>query len=359
MTLNDGIMFIMAVGTLIGGADCILCNKFHLGEKFEEGFMSLGPIALSMAGIICLAPKLAEWLSPVILPLYRLIGADPAMFGSILAIDMGGFPMALTLAESPELGYFSGIIVSSMLGATIVFTIPVGFSMMKEAEWEYFAKGLLLGLIPIPVGAFVGGIMMGISPGVVLVNLIPVIGIGFLLVLGLVFVQDKMVRGFIIFGRGVRIVTLIGLTAAAFEYMTGIALIPGMTPIMESMKTVSGIGVVLLGSLPIMTLLLRILKKPFEAMGKRMSLNAVSVAGLLFSCITVLPVFQMIKDMNVRGKIAVTAFMVSTISVFAAHLGFTVGAAPALLVPLISAKLISGVLAVVLTFAVVKPEGQE
>ena len=49
MSINDIIMFIMAVGILLGGADCILNNKFGLGEKFEEGFMCLGPTALSLS----------------------------------------------------------------------------------------------------------------------------------------------------------------------------------------------------------------------------------------------------------------------------------------------------------------------
>ena len=35
-----------------GGADRLLGNRFGLGEKFEEGFRLMGPIALSMVGII-------------------------------------------------------------------------------------------------------------------------------------------------------------------------------------------------------------------------------------------------------------------------------------------------------------------
>lgn len=348
MTISDGIMFIMAIGILIGAADSILNNKFGLGEKFEEGFMCLGPIALSMVGIICLSPKIAHMLEPVILPLYDLLGADPAMFAGILAIDMGGYPLAMALAQDTQIGYFSGLIVSAMLGATIVFTIPVGLSMIQEQDREYFAKGLLIGLIPVPVGSLAGGLLMGIPAKVVLINLIPVLLIGIFLVLGLFFVQEKMVQGFVYFGRGIKIITIIGLAAAAFESMTGIALIRGMSPIMESMETVSGICIVLLGSLPLMNLLLRLLKKPFGAAGRLMGLDSPSIAGMLFSCISVLPVFRMIKDMCPKGKVVVTAFLVSSTGVFAAHLGFVAGVMPQLLVPMIVAKLLSGSLAVVL-----------
>lgn len=346
MSINDIIMFIMAVGILLGGADCILNNKFGLGEKFEEGFMCLGPTALSMVGIICLSPKLAQLLEPVIVPVFRLIGADPAMFASILAIDMGGYPLALALAEDAQVGYFSGLIVSTMLGATIVFTIPVGLGMIQSEDRVYFAKGLLIGLVPVPVGALAGGLMMGLPAACVLVNLIPILIIGILLVLGLLFAQEKMVKGFIYFGRGIKILTVTGLSAAAFEYMTGIVLIQGMPPIMECMETVAGICIVLLGSLPLMSLILRLLRKPFGMAGKALGLDSASIAGMLFSCISVLPVFRMIKDMCPKGKVVTTAFLVSSIAVFSAHLGFTAGVRPELLVPMMAAKLLSGGLAV-------------
>lgn len=354
MNINDMIMFIMAIGVLIGGADCILNNKFGLGERFEEGFLCLGSTALSMVGIICIAPKIAELLEPVIVPAFKLLGADPAMFASIFAIDMGGYPLAMALASDSQIGYFSGIIVSSMLGATVVFSIPVGLSMIEEKDREYFAKGLLLGLIPVPIGSFAGGFLMGIPLPALLVNLIPILAIGVLLVLGLLFAQEKMVRSFIYFGRGIKIVTIIGLCAAAFEYMTGIVLIPGMPPVMEAMQTVAGICIVLLGSLPLMTLLLRLLKKPFGVVGNYTGLDSVSVAGMLFSCVSVLPVFRIIKDMCPKGKVVVTAFLVSSIAVFAAHLGFVVDAAPQILVPLITAKLVSGGLGVCLALVFFK-----
>ena len=83
-----------------------------------------------MIGIICLAPVLAGLLRPVVVPLYSFLGADPAMFaGTILANDMGGAPLAKELALTPEAGQFGGLIVGSMLGPTVVFTIPVALGM--------------------------------------------------------------------------------------------------------------------------------------------------------------------------------------------------------------------------------------
>ena len=71
--------------------DKILGNRFGFGQKFDDGFLLMGQMALSMTGIICLAPMLATWLGSVIRPVFSAVGIDPAMFGCVLAIDMGGY----------------------------------------------------------------------------------------------------------------------------------------------------------------------------------------------------------------------------------------------------------------------------
>ena len=99
MSINEIIVYLMVVFMALGAVDRILGNRFGLGEKFEEGIMAMGSLALAMIGIICLAPVLANLLRPVVVPLYQALGADPAMFaGTLLANDMGGAPLAQELA---------------------------------------------------------------------------------------------------------------------------------------------------------------------------------------------------------------------------------------------------------------------
>ena len=132
--MNQILMIVMAAGAVLGGVDRILGNRFGLGGQFEKGFMLLGPMALSMAGIICLAPVLADALGRVIVPFYQLIGVDPAMFGTLLAIDMGGYQLARELAADPLVGSYAGLVVSAMFGCTLVFTIPVGMGMIPTED---------------------------------------------------------------------------------------------------------------------------------------------------------------------------------------------------------------------------------
>ena len=96
--MTEIIMWILAACALLGGLDRLAGNRFGLGKRFEEGFMLLGPTALSMAGIICLAPVLTLALEKSVVP----CGIDRAGSrhpGRHLAIDMGGYQLASELAQ--------------------------------------------------------------------------------------------------------------------------------------------------------------------------------------------------------------------------------------------------------------------
>ncbi|MEN8251439.1 MAG: ethanolamine utilization protein EutH, partial [Bacteroidota bacterium] len=150
MQFETVVLWLMALGILIGGIDRIIGNKLGLGEQFEEGFNAMGPLALGMVGIVTLAPVIARVLGPVIIPAFTFVGADPAMFAMILANDMGGYPLAMELAQNEQAGLLSGLIVSSMMGCTLVFSIPVGLGLIEFKDRPFFAKGLLIGLITVP-----------------------------------------------------------------------------------------------------------------------------------------------------------------------------------------------------------------
>ena len=222
----------MAIGALSGGLDHLPGNRLGLGNRFEEAFHLLGSIALSMAGIICLAPVLSPWLGKIIVPVFGLLRLDPGMFGSILAIDMGGYQMAMDLCKDPLIGRYAGIIVSAIFGCTIVFTIPVGLGAVNAEDRPFFTKGILFGLIAMPVGLIAGGLLIGM--------------------------------------------------------------------------------------------------------------------------VSVVPALAMIPRMDQRGKVVCGAFVVSSASLFAAHLGFTISVEPELVTGLIAAKLLGGITGIILALFLTK-----
>jgi len=347
MKINDIIVYIMVIFMALGAIDKCLGNKFGLGEKFEEGFMAMGSLAIAMIGVICLAPVLADILQPVIVPVFNFLGADPGMFGgTLLANDMGGASLSQALAVDPQAGMFGGLIVGSMMGVTIVFTIPVALGIIEKEDHKFLAMGVLAGVITIPLGAFVGGLVAGFPVMMVVKNLIPIVIIAALIALGLWKFENAIIKGFTVFGKFVVIVITLGLAAAVIEALTGIVVIPGMAPISEGIQTVGGIAIVLAGAFPLVYVITKVFKKPLMGLGKALKMNDIAAAGMVATLANSIPMFGMMKDMDNRGKIINVAFAVSAAFVFGDHLGFTAGFNSDMILPMIVGKLVAGITAV-------------
>jgi ethanolamine transporter len=357
LSINEIIVYLMVIFMALGAIDRIIGNKFGLGQEFESGILALGSLALAMVGIISLAPVLANILRPVLVPVYRLFGADPAMFaGSILANDMGGAPLAMELAETREAGLFGGLIVGAMLGPTLVFSIPVALGILQPEDRPFLARGVLAGLITIPIGSLVGGLVAGFSLRMILVNLIPIAIFAALIILGLIFAENAMIKGFTIFGKGIVIVITIGLAAAIIEALTGFVVIPGMAPISDGMEIVADIAIVLAGAFPLVYVITKVFRKPLMKLGHLLGMNDVSAAGLVASLANSIPMFGLMKDMDNRGKIINVAFAVSAAFVFGDHLGFTAGFAPEMLTAVICGKLVGGITAIAVAMLLTRKE---
>ena len=357
MSINEIILSLMAVFLVLGALDRVIGNKFGLGEKFEEGILAMGSLALAMIGILCLAPVLSALLRPVVVPLYGFLGADPAMFaGTILANDMGGAALARELALTEEAGQFGGLIVGAMLGPTVVFTIPVALGILRKEDLEPLAQGVLAGIVTIPLGAFAGGLAAGFPVGMVLRNLIPIVLIALLLALGLWKRPAAMVKGFAVFGKVVVALITLGLAAAIVESLTGLALVPGMAPIEEGFVTVGAIAIVLAGAFPLVYVITRVFQKPLLRLGRLLGMNDVAAAGLVATLANNIPMFQMLHQMDRRGKVINVAFAVSAAFVFGDHLGFTAGFDETMIFPMIVAKLTGGAAAVGLALLLTRKE---
>ncbi len=334
--MNQVLMYILAAGVILGGIDRLLGNKwgygkrmeegflfmgptalsmvgimclvpflsdtlgkvivplfelFHIdpGKRMEEGFLFMGPTALSMVGIMCLVPFLSDTLGKVIVPLFELFHIDPAMFGGFLPIDMGGYQLAKSLETSASTGNYAGIIVSATFGCTLVFTIPVGMGLIENEDRSFFAEGLLIGLVTLPLGLIFGAVLCGVPFLNALWQTIPVfllsiflgIGLKYFLLIGLVtlplglifgavlcgvpflnalwqtipvfllsiflgiglkYFPAKIIRGFGLFASGLKAIITIGLVLGAVTYLTGISILPNLSPIQDALcQNYSGI----------------------------------------------------------------------------------------------------------------------
>lgn len=337
---------VMAVFAVIGAVDKITGNRLKLGNEFEKGIMTLGPLSLSMLGMMTLAPALADLLIPIITPVAEFIGFDPsAIAGILIANDMGGASLADSVASDPLLGAFHGLCVSAMLGATVSFTIPFALTATKEEHRNDVLLGLLCGIVTIPVGCFVSGIIMGITPKSLLINLSPAILISAVIVTGLLKLPVITVRIFSVFGKFISALITCGLALGIFQALTGKTILRNTAPLSESALTVFTICITLAGTFPLIALISRIFKKPLLALGKKTGLDETAVIGLVSTLANSIPTFEMSHKMNRNGRVMNCAFAVSAAFVFGDHLAFTLSYNPKYILPVIVGKLAAGVTA--------------
>ena len=365
LSINSVIMMIMMIFMLVGAVDKILGNKFGYGEKFEEGFNAIGPLALSMAGVVAAAPVLSEVLGPIITPIYTAIGADASMFATtLLACDMGGYPLAMELASNDAFGNFAGLILGTMMGPTIVFTIPVALGIISKSDRSYLGAGVLAGLITVPIGCIVGGLAMSAMTEYkltfmqIIINLIPVIVIAGLIVIGLWFAPGPMIKGFNVFGTGVTVVITAFTAIAVFQQITGI-MFPlfdvmstvdpetGLTPLNSGLLTCGRIGIVLIGAFPMVKFITDTFGGALKKIGSALGMDENGSAGMVATLANNIAMFNIMGDMNPKGKLLNVAFAVSAAFVFGDHLGFTAGVNQSMVTPVIVGKLVAGITALI------------
>lgn len=347
MSISSVIMIIMAVFFILGAFDRLFGNRLGMGSEFERAFSLMGPTALSSLGLLTFAPVLAHYLQSLIVPLFSLIGADAAMFPGVLLSCEIGYPLSAEMAADQDLALFGGLVVGSVMGFIISFTIPVACGLIKKDDYRPFATGILAAYIFDPLACFIGGIAMGLPPVKVLINLIPVIIIAVIVILGLLFVPEITIKVFRVFAKLLLAVITVGLTAGAVEAMTGFVVIPGMNPISDGFKTVGTIILSLGGSLPLLYVLRRFLCRPLEKLGTRLGVNDITVLSTILAITSLVPGYSAFKEMNLKGRVVFSAFSASAGCMLGCHLGFTSSVDQSIVMPMLLAKCCAGVFAIV------------
>ena len=262
------ITMIMLVFSVLGAADRIIGNRFGLGAEFEKGFLLFGKNALSMVGMIVISPWIAEVLTPVFHGIWNWFAIDPSVVpASLFANDMGGAQLAEQVAVDAQLGKFNGLVVSTMMGVTISFTIPFALGVVNPKSHRWLLLGLLCGVATVPFGCLVGGMMLRISFGTLVYNLLPIILFSAIIGFGLFKFPDACVKVFGIFAVFIKIIITIGLAIGIIHFMTGYKLIQNIATLEEGMAICINASVVMSGAFPLVYVLSKVLAKPLRFVG--------------------------------------------------------------------------------------------
>ncbi len=355
------VVAIMACFAIFGLIDNLfLKNRIGVGKEFTKGFEMIGSLCLSIIGIISLAPLIAWGLQHSLGILYDKMGLDASMaVTAILAMDMGGYQVAMEVASDATIGAWSGIVYGSMMGATVVFSIPVGLGTIQKKDIPHFAKGILFGIAAIPFGTFVGGLMLNIPILTILKNLIIPAALSITIILCLIFLQKGTIAFFKYFSIGINAIAMLGLALAIFKDLilspiiteagqdiADVAFFNLLAPASDGVAVAGSVGIVLSGALPFVFCLNKILKKPLASLSRKTGLSDYGVLGILLSSANNMATFAVLEKMNDREKVVNVAWATCGAFIIGDHLAFAAGVMPSAIAPMMVSKLVAGVIAI-------------
>ena len=354
----------------VAAVDYIIGNKMKLGEEFEKAFKLFAPMALSMIGMLVLAPMIAEVLKPVLSFISNTVGLDPSILPAmLLANDMGGAPLSTQVATDPYIGMFNGLVVSSMMGCTISFTIPFALGLVAKENQRELCFGLLCGVVTIPVGCFVSGLICAIPFLDLLLNLLPLVVFSGLIAAALILFPNACVKVFKVFGFVINAIIIVGLVMGIYNFLIpkitpvelfrqsiDLPLIPMIDTVESGAMVCLNACIVMTGMFPLVTLISRLLKKPLAKLGDKLGIDDRSTLCLVASLATSATTFGMMNSMNKKGMMINSAFAVSAAFTFCSHMAFTMAfpGGGEYILPMIVGKLISGFCSLVLAFLLYK-----
>ncbi|MEJ9228664.1 ethanolamine utilization protein EutH [Peribacillus butanolivorans] len=389
--VGNFVIYIIMTCAVLGAFASIKDSEQGLGKQFMEGLHTVGHIFIPAAGIMASIPYLSWFIDKVCGPIFAAIGADPALAATaILATDMGGYQLAAQLQETYE-GWIMAMIVGFMSGATIVFSIPMGLAMLEKRDHKYMALGVMSGILTIPIGAFISSVLVvatnskvrevistnadstyefTLSYLKIVLNLSPLLIFVVLLALGLYFLPDMMIKGFMWFGRimdaGIKLVLVFSIVEIFTGLFTKVFGAWGFHPIMadkadqfRALETAGYIGIMLAGAFPMIYLIQKYAGKPLEAMGRKVGLSKEGSAGILATVANILAMFKLIKDMPPKDKVINISFSVCAAFLLGDHLSFTANFQPSLILPIIVGKLSAGVIGIGLAYWLSVPKALE
>lgn len=391
------IISVVMVCAVAGAVASLFDGQQGLGKEFLDGLHAIGYIFVPVAGVMAAIPLLSQLVRAVAGPAYSAVGADPAMAATtFIAVDMGGYQLARNLTDVHEI-WIMAMMNGYMAGATIVFSIPVGLAMLNKEDHPYMALGVLSGVLSIPIGVFISCMLLwvaqpsirpeiataglashqlGLDLPMILVNLAPLAIIMILIALGLHFVPQRMIQGFMIFGRimdiGIKLVvvgciveyfTTIFYGQGVFAYLFGgwilAPIIADETDQLRALEVAGYIGTMLAGAFPMVFLIKKYLARPMEKLGRRFGLESAGAAGLLASTANILAMFRLVRDMRPKDKVLNIAFAVCAAFLFGDHLAFTANFQPTLIVAVMLGKLGGGVSGFVIACRLSLPKALE
>ena len=354
------IFFIFAV---IGAADYLLDNRFGIGKEFERGIRCAGTLILCMAGFMTLAPVIGRFLAPKLTPFFVKIGADPSLLAGILfSIDSGGAVTAKEMALSEEAYLLNGYLVAAMFGSAVNGNISLSVAVIRPERRRLVLFGLAIGIISIPFGCLIGGLLAGFSVKTLFGNLIPLFLLSLLLTSSIVLFSKVLEKILKIFGKGMVLLCLFGLLVCAGRELCGFSFPFELGDFGEIMVIIGKIVLCLIGVFPLLGIILKLLKKPIAKLAQKTGTSVLDLNCLIMDLVNCFSSIDMLNEMTDTGILLNCALGIGAGYALGDHFAYVTATEPGLTIPLLLGKFAAGafsILAVALLARFIIREGKE
>lgn len=342
------IVAIMLIFALIGFIDKMFHLKWGLSDSFDKGLMTMGTMAISIVGICSVGVTFIQNHIQWFTSLSSHLPVDATLIVSmILAPDMGGFSITQQLTENVQIIILNGIILTSLLGQTISFQFPVFLSVIDQKDHSTLMKGFIIGIIIVPIGLLVAGLMLKMPLSLFLSEFIPILFICLIIVAGLILLPKYLIKAFTVFANMIQLLTyLLFLITVIGVFIPSLAYAP-LSIVQDSVVVVFRSSIIVSGSLVLSEIILKYFRPIILKMAEFLDINEVSMIGLILSCATSLAILPLFSRMDRKGKMLNAAFGVSGAYVIGGQLGYVSGITSSYAITIyVISKIICGLLSI-------------
>ena len=332
----------------VGFIDKIAGNRLGVGKDFDRGLSSMGTLAVSMAGIYCVATSIARQYAGMAPQVSQVFSPDPGLIiGCLLAPDMGAMPIASVLSKSQDLSYFSGIVAAGCIGQFIGFQLPVLIAALAENDKDFIIKGFLYGLMAIPTGLFAGGMVLMLDWKDLFINTGLITGVCALLGVGFFKARYLLEKLMCLLGDVIRIGSQLLFCIIIWTLFFPQQGVLDAGVVYEGLALVIKVTLIMCGGMVFSNLCLRYCRSPLLWAAQKMNINEASVIGLLLNSVNSLAMLPLFAEMDEKGKQINGAFAVSGAYLLGGQMAFigAIGNAKVFYAWFLS-KLVAGVFAV-------------
>jgi Ethanolamine utilization protein len=338
---------IMLFFAFIGFVDKIFHLKWKLSSVFDKGLLTMGSLTLSILGIYCISMTFVQGHIKNLTVLNQYLFFDASLFvGALLSPDMGGYPIVSEICQNSGLIIFYGVLLTSVLGQTISFQLPVFLSFLETNEIDHLMKGFVFGIMMIPLGMLFSFPFLHISFSIFIKNLLPVII--FCLSIA-VFIMKcpqftiKVLRWFANIIKALSyiffLIVMIGLYFPSLQYVEESLVLEGLLMVLKMV-------IIVCGSMVLSELVLKFGSQYIQKIADFLQVNKESVIGLILNCASSLAMLPLYSKMDRKGKLLNAAFSVSGAYVFGGQLGFIAGVSAKSVTVYVIVKLMCGLLSI-------------